>query len=262
MNLRINITLFLLTILLPLSISQVYYEPDEGNMLALNKHDLSFSLTLGSSVEKRNSKSFKIGYSPIKHLAVQGGVYKSNYTYSKDWEKTNFKAWDAALGTYYFLPLDKEAFAENRSKIGALLDLYFGYSNGNVFNQYSTPLYGDLNFQKLYIQTGIHLKSSLFGAQFAVKTGTLSFLNGDYTNLISFEDEPIESFTTAIDEESARFTTMIFRLNLNLRYGNIFFSQTLSKFDKGSNIETLDNVYHIGIQVDVDDFFKKRMKTN
>lgn len=263
MNLRIIPTLFFFFLLLPYLSSQVYYEPDEGSMLSLNtKQNLSISMSVGSSKENRFSYATKLGYSPIKHLALQGGFYKSNYIYPSDTRHTRFKAYDIAIGTYWFFTKGAKNNMDDIFSVekGIITDFYLGYASGIIENQYDNSEYSDLDYQKLFAQLGVHVRRGMLGLQLAFKAGRVHFISGNYTNLENFDEEPVRSFTLVLEEESAHFLNTILQLNLNIRFGSIFFSQTLSSFDRKSRIEALDNTYRFGMRIDIDEFFKKRPK--
>jgi len=218
-------------------IPQHYYTPHESNALKLRqKNDLVASGSIGTNAYSYNSEnpltfqeiennvdhligSFQVAYSPIKHLGVFGShtrwrVRDGNES-SKIFHKNHLTS--AGMGTYYatkFLqrPLDKILPGRKKNHDKIVLDLYGGYSIGNLQNNYFNDIGNDeYNFHKLYYQYGIHWEVGTFGLSYVQKRGIATYPSGvtfGSTSLI----EPL--IPNIMDNNQTNFTENTFQLDI------------------------------------------------
>jgi len=162
-----------------------FYAGDEGNLLAVKeKGDLKVAAGYTPHLNSlpSNNINFQLGYSPIKHLSVYGNFFRiqNNFKGIEDEENSVIqKNATGAIGTYLFKTTKETEFAEFENSKGLLFDLYAGYSFGEV-NNFFFEKEGriDLEFQKYFVQGGVHIFLQKVNASFALRYAQLQYLDG------------------------------------------------------------------------------------
>lgn len=155
--------------------SQYYYSPDNSTLLLLSKKkDIKASFTIPLDDTAIN---FQAGYSPFNNFALSLSSYRHSNIQHDGFEGTKGKQLSAALGFYFFYERDKinTSPENNYNRTGFLMDCYLGFTQGSITNNYPSITTSKLNYQKLYFQFGLHLKSKLIGISYIAKFSTLDF---------------------------------------------------------------------------------------
>lgn len=176
------------------SASHHYYATDEGHLMALrNEKDLKVSAGYTPHLNSLpgNNMSAQVGYSPIKHLGIQSNFFRLRNSFDgiEDIQQNVYQYnYGGAVGTYFFKPSKMyedddsddggKRYIPSKGK-GLLFDAYVGYNRGQIKNFF----FGEtgkvrLDFQKLYLQGGVHIFLDKVGASFSLKYSQLSYVDG------------------------------------------------------------------------------------
>ena len=262
------------------SCSRYYYSPDDGHLLTLSeKKDFHFSASANSLRfrDTANHFNFQLGYSPIKHLAIQGSFF-----YLKDGEDNPIitgegHMYSGAIGTYKFFepfadsflkklarrkgskkkPLSPPVFfQENYSKKGTIVDLYLGHARGLSRIDYDSRGRSFTRFQKTFGQIGLHLNNSLGGFSYTFKVGQLRFNEATSSGIVNLDD--LNKLRSLEDNNTFPFREHSFRFFTGVRQLKVFFNLTLLYDSRRlSTLGVDNNNFTIGILVDIDECFKK-----
>lgn len=263
------------------SCSRYYYSPDDGQLLAINqKGDFHFSNSANSLRLKDSSNhiNLQLGYSPIKHLAVQGSFF-----YAKDQDQEDplvtgkGHIWSGAIGGYHFLkpwsksPLRKNKnrrraegvkfeppvfFQKNYLKEGVSIELYLGYASGLSRLDYRSMGMSLTNFQKTFGQFGFHWFNELGGFSYTMKVGQLHFSKAQSTGLVDLRD--LENLGRLENNNTFTIRESSFRLFTGIRQVSCFFNITL--INGSSDLDLIgadEGNFSIGVLVDIDECFRK-----
>lgn len=173
------------------STSHHFHATDEGHLLGLKKEkDLKASVGYTPHLNSLpgNNINAQVGYSPIKHLGIQGSFFRIRNAFKgfEDLDKNVYQYnFNGAIGGYYF-KAGKSTQLEGENNLtslstgkGLLLDGYLGYSRGNIENFYFEET-GKvlLDFQKFYLQGGLHIFLDMVSASFSLRYAQLDYLEG------------------------------------------------------------------------------------
>ena len=262
MNNKLVILIFFAASLLPVSSScQYYYSPNEASTLTLNeKNDLKFSFASGSDKQSSSNFSLQAGYSPIKHLGIRYSSYSIKNNFG-DHQSLNGSIIGGAIGTYFFhssetvsKAISKSRYSNLLLKNSVLLDVYLGYEQGGITNNYNVDRQSQLDFKKTFVEGGVHLEGGIFGFDFLLKRGVLDFSKGSVTHYIGdiVDLEDIERYDTY------NFTETTVRFRMGIKYGSVYISQAKFRTKKADQIRIVDTAYHFGMILNIDDFFRKK----
>lgn len=171
-----------------------YYATDEGNLLALReKKDLKVSAGVTPHLNSLPGNNFDVqaGYSPIKHLGIQASYFRMRNSFKgpEDIRKNVYEnMFSAAVGGYFFKPAKETVYYMDDTEAdndyvapagkGLLFDGYVGYSRGSVDNHFFEETGRiELDFQKFYLQGGVHIFLDKIGASFSLRYANLAYLN-------------------------------------------------------------------------------------
>jgi hypothetical protein len=261
------------------SASHHFYATDEGNLLALQEEkDLKASggYTPHLNSLPGNNISAQVGYSPIKHLGIQGSFFRIRNSFSgvEDIAKNVYQYnFSGAVGGYFFKSAKaKEVFDDNENGLvsvksptdgkGLLFDGYLGYSRGAVNNYY----FGEtgrieLDFEKVYVQGGFHIFLDKVGASFTLRGTQLNYLDssratGKLTASQLRKVEVIEENNPFFFLESA------LKISIGKPTAPIRGYLTLAGvYDFGDVfLEVQPSTMQFGVTADIDYFFSKKEK--
>ncbi len=280
---KIKYTSFLLIfsiLIMTSSCSRYYYSPDEGHLLTISqKNDFHISTSLQTLRIKdtSNQVNIQLGYSPIKHLAIQGSYF---YLSDADQDDILIKGrghmGSGAIGGYYFFkpipnPLLRifqrknktknldppPIFSNNYIKRGSLIDLYFGHARGNSSLDYNSRGNSIVEFQKTYGQIGFHWFNRISGFSYTFKMGQLQFDKAASFGIVDLNDisrlEILEAKNDFFIRESS------FRLFTGIKQARCFFNLTILSSPNQLEAVGVDNYnFTIGAIVDIDECFRKK----
>ena len=189
--------LFLFIAASSFSCSHQYYAPNAPIMLKLSdKKELKVSAAAPGS--------FQVGYSPLKRLAVAGSFFTAHQTtsssgFSSREGKGHLGA--GAIGFYHFVEkknnIDSEGNTTSKTSlapIGVLFDVYGGYGQGRVENNFGSGGESSFKMQQYFLQGGIHFKSKYFDAGLVFKQSILNYYDGLLLGEIDlFEEARVET---------------------------------------------------------------------
>ncbi len=248
------IFLFILYVLGLCSCSHYYYAPDEGNLIALKeKDDLKFSAALPDG--EGPNYSLQLGYSPIKRVGLQGSYYRyaQEGNYSRSFGEGSIGS--IAIGAYHTYFLDhRDSIRKNAMRSSIMFDLYAGYGKGNVDNYYAPGLSSHFDFNKKYIQLGIHWQNDLLGFDLVSKLGILDFEQGSVIGELDLEDfqdiENLQLYDTYFIRETS------FRFFIGIRQIRCFMTITRLNSPEIDKVRFIDQTFQLGAIIDIDELFK------
>lgn len=235
------------------SCSQYFYSANAGNTLDLNeKGDVKVEGAIIHDFEA-SGKSWKAGYSPIKHWGIQ-----ASYSDLEHSEQEKGYMFNAASGYYHFLKFGKQPdktkwLARRGHKTGILFEGYAGYGFGKVHNQYDLGRI-HTSMRQYHIQAGLHLyflRVLKFSALHRI-----SLLQFKKANVVGAINETgFNDLQTIKENNPFTLNETSGKLSLGLPHGNAFLlitgGQTNKKFAFG------DGSVQLGFALDINDFFKK-----
>jgi len=184
--------LFFFLIVSSLSCSHQYYAPNAPIMLKLSdKKEFKVSAAAPGA--------FQVGYSPLNRLAVAGSFFTAHQTNSN--QSFNLREGKGhlgvgAIGFYHFFEKNKNTASDGKpssnnslAPIGLLIDVYGGYGQGKVENNFSSGGNSSFSIQQYFIQGGIHFKSKYFDAGMVYKQSVLNYYDGLLLGEIDFFEE-------------------------------------------------------------------------
>ncbi len=223
--------------------------------------------------EKKRNLSFQAGFGILDYLAIQGSFF--HVTQNTFDANSKLSTGSIAIGGFYNKKFERTKGNEKTRTRERLLDTYLGMAYGKVNHDFLSENSGfakmDLNYIKLYVQTGIHLKLWKV-VKFAVA------FRVNHTNYIKahiYNDIP-SPFNYYYDRilENDPFLNIEFipRLDIGYKYGTIYFTNTtfLDSFslnfigqDDNNRIHSRESTTLLGITLDFDEFLKikKRKKS-
>jgi len=256
------------------SASHHFYATDEGNLMALReKGDLKASAGYTPHVNSLpgNNMNFQLGYSPIKHLGIQSNFFRIRNTFNgaEDVEKNVYQYnYGGAIGTYFFKPakaseiVDEETgekiYSPAKGK-GLLFDAYVGYNRGNVENIFFGES-GNINldFQKFYIQGGLHIFLDKIGASFALKYAQLNYTNGKAFGRLTIAE--LNKAEIIEQNNPFNFLESALKISIGKPTAPIRGYLTISGvYDFGDVfLEIQPSTMQLGVTADIGHFFKKK----
>ncbi len=245
------------------SCCQNYYVPNEGNLLALGeKHDFKLSYAFGYTELLGKAFSVQAGYSPLKHLGVQ-------YSFASATNKESFtrffhnKMNGFAFGTYinFNLKLSRlDETPENKNPSiysNFLFDFYVGFENGNIENRHSLADISIFEFTKRYAQLGLHWQGAVLGFNYVQKIGLIDYKKAIVSSSNGLQN--ISGFHNVIRYDTYNFTEHTLRMSLGIKHVQLYASATWMRFPKKDKIDIIDNLYHLGLIIGLDKFFRKKI---
>lgn len=254
------------------STSHHFYATDEGNLLALQEsQDLKVSAGYTPHLNSLpgNNMNFQLGYSPIKHLGIQSNFFRQRNAFDGfEGEKKNVYQYhySGAVGGYFFKPAkelvkDEEGNEEYKTIVatngkGLLFDGYIGYSRGNIKNYYfqETGIV-NLDYQKFYLQGGVHIFLDRIAASFTLRYANLDYLDGTAFGKLT----PAQLDKINIIEANNSFNLL--ESSLQISYGKptapVRVFMTISGlYDFGDVfLEIQPSTMQIGVQADIGSLF-------
>ena len=256
------------------SCNHYYYLPNDGTMLMLEeKGDIKISGGTNNEITV-----VQAGFSPIKHLAV-GANYLNVKVIGNG---TNFSSpslgtvvnpegkgflLNGSVGGYYFRkskqPLSESLFANvnNTRTRGILFDLHAGYGRGRVNNTYSSSGSSKFDFQKYFIQPGIHFQGRIMSFSTVLKFSHLNYFKGEAIGNIPPQDI-VEIYSV---EATNPFNLLepTFRYHIGFRYGTFYMSTTfLETLNDSSSGKFKTSQASVGIIVDIDEIINAASQKN
>lgn len=220
----------------------------------------------GDGTDKENAFSLQAGYSPVKHLGIQGSLFRLERKGSNENEETTRGKGhiaSGAIGGYYFLdfPLHTRKRIKRHAHLnieeGFLFDLYAGYGAGSVYNQYAAGSTSDFNFHKLYLQGGIHVQGRRIGFDYVFKAVHLDFDNGFVNGKI--ETENYQEIQKISQNNPFFFVENSFRLTYGIKQCRFFFTTSvIGNTREKIGFDFIDSSVHFGLLLDIDEIFRKR----
>lgn len=262
------------------SIPQSLFLPHEGNTLKLKEKDdflvsggffnntttynsftfptTPFPSPTNNSIRyRKNSLSLQAAYSPIKHLGVFGS--HSRYKASDaDFNSTVYHKshlTGIGAGTYYFFqfyqrPPDKVLPGRKIKYTRVLFDLYGGYTLGKLRNWYFLPEADNkMNFQKFYIQGGIHWEGTYWKFSYTHKVGRTNFFNGIING--KFADENESALQAIINKNNLLFQEPSVRLEGEVNGFGIYGQLTGGNITEFRSNSIPNPLIHLGVVVDI-----------
>ena len=261
------------------SASHHFYATDEGNLLALREEkDLKVSAGYTPHLNSLpgNNINAQIGYSPINHLGIQSSFFRIRNAFEgiegikKNVYQYNFSG---AAGAYFFKPAKVvNSLSENdegeklKSTVkgkGLLFDIYAGYSRGENNNFFFTETGRiELDFQKFYLQGGVHIFLDKIGASFFLRYAQLDYIKGAASGKLMpaefqkreliIENNPFNFLESALKISIGKPTAPI-RGYLTIAglydFGDVF-------------LEIQPSTMQLGVTADIGQFFSKKKKGN
>ena len=239
---------------------QTYFIPQEGNGLRLEKKkDLKvsggvmiktnkFPLYNKSNIFQKTQKSidrissFQIAYSPLNHLGIFGMHSRSR---NNNPENSSFNFHKSHLtgggiGTYFSYkgikrPANKLKWEKITKYNNFILDLYGGYVFGKLENHFLIPVANTkMNFQKFYLQGGIHWTAQKITLAMFYKTGFTNYdqgiINGSPNVLY---DVPIRAI---LKKENILFQELSFKIDYKIKNVLLYGQVSISSIEKFENL--------------------------
>jgi len=255
----------LLVILLFSSCSHYYYAPDEANVLKLSEaNDIKVSVSGNNQGESYELKhvNFQAGYSPIKHLGIFGSHFRMSGKEPSDSPLKSGRGHltNVGIGGYYFLDrgsiLDRIVKYDEEIAIssGFLIDIYGGYGMGNIHNSYIEGGNSNLDFQKYFLQGGLHWKGAALGFSFVYKFGKLNYFNGVINGQLSSSD--IASIMDIREFREFPFRESSLHFYMGIRHARVYLniSTVANIFDSRFTYRT--SLGSFGIVMEIDEIFR------
>ena len=251
------------------SVPQSYFIPHEGNTAKLKeKDDLKVSAGFLTNTSFRNSflssaitskksrSSFQVAYSPLKYLGVFGVHSRLKMVDNKFlnlYHKSHITG--GGVGTYYYFKFQqrpakklKEGRPVKFTKI--LFDLYGGYTFGKLQNQYYIPDgITSMEFQKFYLQSGMHWEGSNWGFSYVQKFGMVNYLGG----VIDGKPDNYSDFAiqAILNKNNLFFTEASFRLDAKAKGVGIYAQLSTGNIREFTNRSIPNPITHFGIIFDI-----------
>lgn len=167
------IYLVLLAALAATSCNHRYYAPNSIQTPFLqNQHDANVSGGMAFGPEYSGWEAQAV-YSPIKKIAVIGSFFTASSKKDKINDLSGLSEWgrgyfyEGGIGGYH-------AWNEH-----SVQSVFVGAGKGNVFNYFGNDREADLDFQRLFLQTGIALQYKYLHLGFGLRLCHLNFVGGD-----------------------------------------------------------------------------------
>jgi len=261
--------LFLISFCSCNSYPQSYFIPHEGNVAKLKEKNelvvsagslsnISYGNAFGTPgfsrdilVNKKTRSSFHAAYSPLKHLGVFG-VHSQLRMVDNEFSNLlhDSHITGGGVGTYYHLKFFqrpphklKEGRPIKYSKI--LFDLYGGYTFGKLQNQYYIPDgKTSMNFQKFYLQGGVHWEGTHWGFSYVQKVGKVNYLNGVIDGQPNnFNDPAIQAI---LNKNNLVFTEATFRVDAKAKGVGVYAQLSTGNIEDFLNRSIPNPITHLG----------------
>ena len=231
-ELILPISFFLcLGILICCSCNHRYYAPNDSYLMSLSeKGDIKASVSTGNASitnnnTKRNSISVQAGYSPFKHLGVQGSYFKLSEkdTQAEDFSGSgNGQIGEFAVGGY------TTGNKNNPDNFYWVYDLYTGMGWGEVNNFYKPGGQSNLSFRKYFIQAGVHfwIKKNIV-TSFGLQLTQLDF--NKTTIIANIPDRQLRQLDFIIDNDPFILWSPSLRLQVGVDKFKFFLSLSTAR---------------------------------
>lgn len=264
-----NVLIFSIIAILFSSCSHKYYAPDTPNLLMIQKKgEIKVSGGIGSS----NITSLQAGYSPIKHIAINGSYFSGSgsrsgggitgsffeYSYVDPWEISGKgTVLSGSIGTYYFIESkNKPSSKDYASREGLLLDIYAGYGEAVIANNYKYGPSSQFKFQKYYLQPGIHLQSKFASISYVTRFSNVNYFDGYYTGeLDALTLVDIQHIET---QNPFNFIEQAIRMRLGVKQFDIYIDYTHSSLLGNKKLNYISGVFAMGFTSNISELFKMK----
>ena len=260
-----------------------FFVQHEGNTLKLKKEkDLIVTggvlntrgftfLSDDDILVKNNRFAFQAAYSPIKYLGVFGLHSRLKIADANSPSVTYHKSHitGGGVGSYFFFeffqrPPHKVLPGRPVKKTKILLDLYGGYTYGLLDNNYFfPPADATMNFQKFYLQGGIHWESSYWSFSYVHKWGRTNFLNGIINGQIDRRDDP--ALLAIVNQNNLFFQEATIRAEIKHNGFGLYTQFSFGDIIDSGFSSIPDSYIHCGVVVNINDvreYFKERKRIN
>ncbi len=227
-----------------------YYAPNSIQIPHLkNQHDAMISGGIGFGPEYSAWEAQAV-YSPIKHGAVMVNYFTASSDRDKindatglsEWGKGNFV--EVGLGGYQSL---------NQNSV---LSIFGGVGKGNSYNFFGAERFADLNFRRLFFQTGLSTQYKFLHLGLGLRLCHLQFTNG----LVDYKIDEIDRQIIERIREDSPMWLPEYAFQFGWRIGPVLLNNTLTYSPSnsgqkdarfaGSNIQ-------LGVVFDLHHFWKK-----
>ena len=197
-----------------------FYAPDRGTALVLTEsQDLKISAGTGFVVREQRDKilgNMQVAYSPVNHLGIQASHFSNTYLANYKNTDSSSKTLSFAIGGYRTITKRKDFMQDSKvykaSKL--ILDLYLGYSSGELNESDRELDFLDLNFNKKYFQFGIASEGNRTDFRFSTKFSRLNYTKARIGTKVLGEN-PAE----AIDDLLTVGSFPIMENNIEINFG-------------------------------------------
>ena len=236
---------------------------------ALTSNNVSY---LGSNENATRHRRFGIqaAYSPIKHLGIFGVHSRLKLSDPNSPSITYHKSHvtGGGVGTYYYFkfhqrPAHKVLPGRAIKYTKILFDLYGGYTYGKLENEYFfPPADAVMNYQKFYLQGGIHWEGTFWSFSYVHKWGRTNFLNGVINGQTDRRDDA--ALLAILNKNNLFFQEGSLRMEVK-NHGLGLYGQLTAAGIQDFNFRSIPNsIVHFGVVVNINDvrehFFKNRTK--
>lgn len=267
---KLKLNLFFILLISLQGYGQDYYIPGEGEMLMISEVG---DIKLSTVFPGEGIYSGQIGYSPIKHLSLNGSfIYdktsSQSFTFAGPSERTSrgYSA-NGSIGVYYFIKSKKappEHFFLSKDvtmQQGLLFDLHAGYGLGEMKNFYERSAQSSFDLHRFYLQAGAHWIFRIGSISFAFRAVRLDYTNGKANGALN-EEELRDLFQGGIqDNNPFSFMESSFRYQIGIKQVRIYTGVT-TKFQK-DDIRPNSNkqvIITAGLVFELDEIFNKKNK--
>ena len=236
------------------SCSRYYYQPNSVNAPMLNeKGDLKLGIAgtsnkdnLDGNFTKSSVMNFQAAYSPMKYLGVMANF--SNYKHNINVEDkaegdvdAHATLFEVGAGGYYPIFLRKNGF-------GMVADNYIGFGGGKLNSDVR------MNFNRLFIQPGIHLTHPFFDIGFSTRIAGIKY-NDFNSNGMSAEYIQSQGLTNITDKRHY-FIEPALTLRVGYKYAK--FEMQLISSSSSNNLEwDYDgNIVTLGVHFSLEHAFR------
>lgn len=230
----------LLVLLFSSACSHYYYAPPQGHLLHVEQpKDLKVMGGMGIGKQGTMGLNGQIAYSPLKHVALSASYFTLGVE-----EEQGGRLFEGAIGSYF--EIDRSVTAKGSDRY-ILVDLYGGYGKGKA-SYIDTPGTANINFNKFYLQGGIHFKKRNQAISFAYRGGVLDYRNVIFNGPI---DNDLVAGVQLIDSKDHYFLNECFvKVEGGTEKVNFYGALSFASMPK-SSFRYLRNTMHAGIVIDI-----------
>lgn len=242
--------------------SQVIYLPDNGDFLAVaKKSEIKFSFE--THITRGFDTNIKLGYSPLNHLYITTGLFRSQYSQNIYYHRKNTMK-DIGLGTYCFfktkIKANNNKSVERKKKHwmmqnGILVNGLLAYSRGKStlvgFDKFG---YGQFYFDRKYLQLGSQFQSNIWGVAGVVKFGRLIYHDVILRGQASIDQVRITD--TLMHRNRYSFMETGLRFFIGTKFGQFNLGVVTTAVGPDFNKEFYSNYWSMGIVLNIQNIFR------